>query len=254
MLINDRGKFSLENKRAFKTFGANGGSIAQLRDNAPPQILISNYHAHASRRVGTFVMADGQDGFPIEEGKTRLPSMSAGANMVLDFDADGFQDILVFNHTGNDLYNGAMTPTGGIHGIGSYLYWGSKDGYGMKERTSIPSFGPHSRIMADPGSSARRYSYEIYSSPFVTNNSDTENFVMIISGRFNRRQNVKPEIEIEGSSVKVMPGQLMSDSTRVVYKVQIPKQKKFKYHLQLDGRHSGNGPLVSSVLIEKAEY
>lgn len=250
VLISNKGSFSLENKRSFKTFGANGGTIAQLGADEQPQVVVSNYHADASRRVGTFVLPAGKDGFPIEAGKTRLASMSSGANIVMDFNGDGFQDILVFNHTGNDVYNGSLTPTGGIHGAGSYLYWGSTNGFRGQDRTWIPSFGPHSRIMADPGSTGRRNAYETYSSTYIINNTNKENFILTISGRFNAKQFVKPEIEIEGENSRFVPGLITSDSSSAVYKLQIQKGKKFRYHLQMNGSHSGNGPLVSSVKVE----
>jgi hypothetical protein len=250
VLINDKGSFSMNNKSSFKTYGANGGTIAQLMNDGPPQVVVSNYHADASRRAGTFIMQAGKDGYPAEEAKFRLPSSSSGANIVLDFNGDGYQDILVYNHTGNEVYNGSLTPTGGTHGVGSFLYWGSIKGFGVQDRTWIPSFGPHSRIMADPGSVARRNPYEIYNSPTVTNNTKYEDFSLTVTGRFNAKQFVTPEIQLESESGKIIPELLSTEDSKVIYTLRITKGKKFKYQLKLNGSNSGNGPIVSSVKME----
>jgi hypothetical protein len=244
VLINNKGTFSLDNKRGFATYGANGGTIAQLSNDGKMDVVISNYHADASRRVGAFVLYEGADGFPSEQNRLRLPAYSSGANIVLDFNGDGYQDIAVFNHTGNEIYNGGLNPSGGTHGIGSFVYWGGQHGYGMQDRTWIPSYGPHSRIMADPGSLGRRNPFEIYTSDIIKNTAATENFTLTISGRFNEKQFVEAAIIGNG----VTASQLVSKSpAEISYRVTIPKGQSFKYRLQLNSSHSGSGPVVESV-------
>ena len=252
VLINSKGSFSIQNKRPFATFGANGGTIAQVTNDGQPLAIISNYHADASRLVGTFIMSADKDGFPSEHGKLRLPSMSSGANLVLDFNGDGYQDILIFNHTGNDVYNGSLNPTGGVHGVGSFLYWGSKNGFATQDRSWIPSFGPHSRIMADPGSPGRRNPFEVYTSDFINNRTASDTFKIIVKGRFNQKQYVETEILIgkNAGNIKISELQakpLSRSSTELEYEVYIPKGEIFRYRLKLNGFHSGNGPIVSSV-------
>lgn len=256
VLINDKGSYSLENKYSFATFGANGGSIAQLWNDGKMEVVISNYHADASRRVGTFVLKEDIDGFPSEKDMVRLPAQSSGGNMVMDFNGDGNQDILVFNHTGNEVYNGGLTPTGGIHGVGSVLYWGGKNGYGLDNKTWIPSFGPHSRIMADPGSIGRRNPFEVYTSAPIRNTSKNDHFKLTIAGRFNKKQFVTPEIIIEeenqgGMSSNVIPLFITDAPGSVSYQVTIPKGKTFRYRLKFNSSNSGSGPIVSSVVMEK---
>lgn len=255
VLINNKGTFSLQNKRSFSTFGANGGSIAQLWNDGKMEVVLSNYHANASRRVGTFILKPDMEGFPSENEKIRLPSQSSGANMVLDFNGDGYQDIIVFNHTGNEVYNGGMTPTGGIHGVGSVLYWGSKDGFTLNDKTWMASFGPHSRIMADPGSIGRRNPFETYTSDFITNTTGTAEFKLTITGRFNDKQFIEPEIIIgeknKPGEVSTIVTQLVSkSSTMLIYQVSIPRGSSFQYRIKLNSSNSGSGPVVSSVLMQ----
>lgn len=252
VLINDKGTFSLKNKRSFSTFGANGGSIAQLQNDGKLDVVISNYHADASRRVGTFVLGEDKDGFPSDKDRIRLPSLSSGANNVLDYNGDGYQDIMVFNHTRNDIYNGGLNPSGGIHGTGSVMYWGGKNGFGLNDMTWIPSYGPHSRIMADPGSLSRRDPYETYTSDKITNTSDDDQFTLTITGRFNQKQYVTPEI-LEGKSETPAqtPVLVSQSSDKAVYNVVIPKGTTFRYRLKMNSSNSGAGPVVSSVTMEE---
>lgn len=252
VLINNKGKFALNNKRSFSTFGANGGTIAQLQNDGKLDVVISNYHADASRRVGAFVLGEDEAGFPSDKDRLRLPAQSAGANNILDYNGDGFQDILVFNHTRNDIYNGALTPTGGIHGTGSVMYWGSSLGYGINDMTWIPTYGPHSRIMADPGSLSRRNSYETYTSDKIINTTDSEQLTLTISGRFNQKQYVTPEILDEKNKTPAKMPQLVSQSSeKVIYDVVIPKGTSFRYRLKLNSSNTGAGPVVSSVTMQE---
>lgn len=252
VLINKKGIFSLANKRSFHTFGANGGTIAQLQDGKL-SVVVSNYHADISRRTGAFVLQPDKEGFPSDLNRIRLPAYSSGANLVLDFNADGYQDIIVYNHTGADVYNGSLTPTGGMHGVGSVIYWGSDKGYTLNNSTHMPSFGPHSRISADPGSISRRDPYETYTSANLTNHSGAENFKLSISGRFNEKQYVRPEIVLTGQSGKtetIVLKPVSGTSDTMNFMVKIPREQVFKYKLHMQSSNTGNGPLISGVKME----
>lgn len=254
VLINKEGKFSLDNKRNFTTYGANGGTIAQLWNNGQMGFVASNYHADASRKVGVFVFKPDADGFPEDSSMQRFPAWSSGANMVLDFNGDGFQDILVCNHTGNDTYNGGLNPTGGTHGVGSFIYWGSKEGYELKNRSWVSSFGPHSRIAADPGSLSRRNAYEVYTSELVSNSTGEETFLMKIEGRFNKKQFVDAELFADDNGhQKFNPEFIERSDSSVSYKVKIPKGTKFRYRLRMNSSNTGSGPLISRVMMKSFE-
>jgi hypothetical protein len=254
VLINKKGSFSLANKRSFHTFGANGGTVARLKDDKL-SVVVSNYHADISRRTGIFVLQPDKEGFPSDANRLSLPAYSSGANLVLDFNGDGYQDIIVYNHTGADVYNGSLTPTGGMHGFGSTIYWGDEKGYTLKNSSHMPSFGPHSRISADPGSISRRNPYETYTSDQLVNNSGGENFQFILTGRFNEKQYVDPEILLISSSGKEVPATLKSISGgpgTMKYLVSIPKGQVFRYKLKMNSSNSGNGPVISQVKMEAA--
>jgi hypothetical protein len=255
VLINNKGTFSFSNKRSFHTFGANGGSVAQLYGDGKVQFVNSNYHADESRRAATFILGVDAQGFPTDEGKVRLPSYSAGADLVMDFNADGYQDILVYNHTGATVYDGGLNPTGGMHGVGSVIYWGSKNGVFSLDNTSpVPSFGPHSRIAADAGSVGRRNSFETYTSDYLTNTTAGSKLKLTIEGRYNSKQMTIPEILVgkAGATGTVVQPVLISTSpTKVVYEVDINKGQTFRYRLKLESSNTGAGPIVSAVQMEE---
>ena len=256
MLINKKGTFSLGNKRSFHTFGANGGSVAQLYNDGKLQMVDANYHADESRRAATFILGGDKDGFPCDENKLRLPSYSSGANLVMDFNGDGYQDILVYNHSGATVYDGSLNPTGGIHGIGSVIYWGGKEGFSLKNTSSVPSFGPHSRIASDAGSIARRNSYETYTSGNLVNTLPQAALRITIEGRFNGRQFVIPSIVESGSDDRQIAGSqpvlVTRSATKAIYQVKIESGKSFRYQLKMNSSNSGGGPVVSSVRMEAA--
>lgn len=248
VLINQQGTFSIDRKTSFATYGANGGTIARLGNDSSLQFVASNYHAEASRKVGLFIYNADAKGFPDNKTRVRLPAHSAGGNMVLDFNGDGYQDILVANHTGNDTYNGGLNPVGGTHGVGSVIYWGSKEGYVLTNKSYVPSFGPHSRIATDPGSMARRNSYEVYTSEIITNNTNNGNFILTISGRFNIKQFVEAELLVDD---KIITPQLIDNNSQTVnYRVQLPKGKSFRYRLKLHSSNTGSGPVVENVMMK----
>lgn len=251
VLINNKGTFSFDKKRSFHTFGAIGGSVAQLYGDGKLEFVNTNYHADESRRVATFILGIDKDGFPTDENKVRLPSYSAGSCLVLDFNGDGYQDIMVYNHTGATFYDGGLNPTGGNHGIGGVMYWGNKNGTFSLDNTSpVPSFGPHLRIAADAGSLARRNSYEMYTSPEIVNNTSSDNFKLIITGRFNAKQFVSPQLisnQKNATQHLTAPVLISQTATSATYQVKVPHGTNFHYELKLNGSNTGAGPIISGV-------
>jgi len=256
ILLNDHGNFSLKNKRTFPSFGGEGGSLARLGEPGKLDFVEANYQANLSRRVGTFVMPADKEGFPTAQGQQRLPASSSCGNLVLDFDGDGYQDIVVFNHMGIDQSNGTLAPIGGNHGFGSTMYWGGKQGFSVENATRIPSFGPHLRIAVDAGNIGQREPFEVYTSDYISNSAKSETCKLTISGRFNQKQNVTPEILVgekdsKADAVIVLPVVLVQSPTSVSYRVAIPPGKTFRYRLKLNSSNTGAGPIVSSVMLEE---
>lgn len=257
VLINDNGQFSFAKKRSFHTFGANGGSVAQIFRDGKLRFVNTNYHADESRRVATFILGVDGAGFPTDEDKVRLPSYSAGGCLVMDYNGDGYQDILVYNHTEATVYEGNLNPTGGTHGVGSVIYWGNAAGtFSLTNVSHVQSFGPHSRIAADAGSIGRRNSYEVYTSDYLTNATANTKLTLTVEGRFNSKQFVTPHIltgKKSGGDTTIQPKLLSQSHAQAVYEVNLPKGQSFRYQLTLQGSNSGGGPMVTAVHMEAAK-
>ncbi len=252
ILFNRNGVFSLNDRQNTKTYGAQGGTVARLTETGEVNLLVSNYHGNFSRRVATFLLSIDAFGVPEDKPVFRFPSQSSSANYVMDFDGDGFQDVLVQNHSGTGVFTGGLMPMGGTHGVGSELFWGAEDGFDIRRKSWIPSFGPHGRIVAEAGSIGRREPFEMYTSDIQQNTTRDSSFILNITGRFNAKQYCIPEIVME-------PGDGMSNDAHLhpvgsvdgipasSWKVTIPPGMKFRYRLKLWGGYNGGGTKVSSI-------
>ncbi|MDB6167587.1 MAG: hypothetical protein JWM88_451, partial [Verrucomicrobia bacterium] len=253
VLVNDHGKFSLDRKRTFHTYGALAGTVAQIWGDGKPAFINANYLDGTSRRAATLLLHSDKEGYPVDEGKVRLASYSSSANYAMDFTGSGYLDVLVFNHSGQIEYNGELEPKGGMHGFGSLLYRGAKDGYSNERVTPISSFGPHFRTTAEPGSISRRDPFETYTSSMISNPAGAGHFVLTVSGRFNQRQSVEPEILVENAEGKRTVATLHPEgqsASEIRFGVDIPAGAKFLYRLKLKSSNSGGGPVVSGVRLE----
>ncbi len=135
---------------------------------------------------------------------------------------------------------------------GAGLFWGSEDGFNIRRKSWIPSFGPHGRIVTEAGSISRREPFQTYTSNILHNTTRDSSFILSVTGRFNDKQYCTPEIIIEqgnGASVN-SPIQAIqsSDETPVSsWHITVPVGAKFRYRLKLWGGYAGGGTMVSSV-------
>jgi hypothetical protein len=96
--------------------------------------------------------------------RTELPTYGSSGAEALDYDGDGWLDLLIANHR-----QGGCTdrPIPHRHRVPSMLYWGGPDGFSPQRRLEIPSIGPSGLNVRDAGNSYDRGLYEDYiSSPY----------------------------------------------------------------------------------------
>ena len=74
--------------------------------------------------------------------------------LAADFDEDGHQDLLVFNHK--------TTYKEDNHSNESFVYWGSPQGYDTRNRSYLPAHGPHFMQNVDIGNLSSRKAEESY--------------------------------------------------------------------------------------------
>jgi hypothetical protein len=250
---NENGSFSGQNRLELPTHGAHSGSVADVDNDGNPDILIANYNSQNSRNLETFIYWGGPGGSFSKDKLTRLPGYSPVANLVLDLDGDGMNDIVVYNHSQSNQYAG-LTPLGGMHGTQSYIYWGTKDGWHPEKRDKIPSVGPHGRLVAEPGDLMRRRSFEEYISAPVHLDDARGEYNLKIESKHNFRQSIRVFVKSAQSSPELaMTSWKEIDLTEksndfFLYKGSFGRNENFiQYKLRLETGGTGSGPVVYSV-------
>ncbi|MBS1798411.1 MAG: VCBS repeat-containing protein [Acidobacteria bacterium] len=76
-----------------------------------------------------------------QDNHTVLPGMGTVSEQVADLNNDGYLDIVLCN-----LYD---PGTARYHGVNSYIYWGSQQGYRATNRSELPSLGAHHAVIED---------------------------------------------------------------------------------------------------------
>jgi hypothetical protein len=100
----------------------------------------------------------GPNGFD-ERPKTEFLTYGASGSEALDYDGDGWLDLLVANHR----QAGSTTePYPHRHTTISMLYWGGPEGYSDNNRWEVLATGPSGLNVRDPGNSYDRKLYEDY--------------------------------------------------------------------------------------------
>lgn len=254
---NKNGLFSVDNRLKIPSYGAHKGSVADVNKDGFPDILIANYNGQLKRNLETFIYWGDQTGHYNENDRTGLPGYSPISNMVIDLNGDGYNDIVAFNHSKSNHYSG-MSPIGAIHGVGSYIYWGSEDGWNVDRRDLIPSVGPHSRLQAEPGDIMRRCNLEEYISAPVKIATFMGKFNLKVESFYNSRQNVtiyiKSSDSISGLEKKNWEKVEMKGkgSDHFLFEGKLDTEISFiKYKLRLDTGGTGNLPTINSVKMSK---
>lgn len=250
---NRDGSFSPDNRLKLPSHGAHCGSVADVNHDGNTDILIANYNSQYSRNLETFVYWGASGGSFSPDSVTGLPGYSPVANMVLDLNGDGYNDIVAFNHSKSDQYAG-LNPMGGIHSAGSFIYWGSEKGWNLKNRDMIPSIGPHNRLTAEPGDVMQRRPFEEYTSMPVNAGLVKGKYTIKVGSNHNFRQNITLFIKesgnqtgLEKKSWQEIPLTERSDDF-FLYEGKLKGSTTwFQYKLRLDTGGTGTGPVIESV-------
>lgn len=81
--------------------------------------------------------------------RTVLPSEVAISTRVADLNKDGYLDIVICNLWSKNPPPGKPRSFGGSPEAGTYIYWGSKDGYDAARRLTLPTVGNEDAAVAD---------------------------------------------------------------------------------------------------------
>ncbi len=248
VLFNRDGKFSMDRRADVVTFGATGGSVADVNRDGRPDLVVSNYHGDITRHVSVFIYySEGQGKF--SRRPEELPAYSSSANTVLDLNNDGYPDIIVFNHSESTEYVGP-TAMGGKHGTGSFVYWGGEGGFSTTRRSWFPSFGPHARINADPGSLLHRSSAETFTSVAKDLAGYSGRAELVVEATTTPPQRLGADVSFDGGDWQPLALEDQKNG-RWAADVTIPTTRQMRYRLRLDSGNWSGAPVVDSVEIRK---
>jgi len=247
VMFNSQGKFAMDRKLDVSTYGATGGSVADVNKDGILDLVVSNYHGDTTRHVSLFIYY-GEGGGKFRTLPEKLPAYSSSANMVLDLNNDGFMDVVVYNHS-ESTESVQTKAMGGKHGTGSFIYWGSQGGFSKEKRSWFPTFGPHARINADPGSVKSRSSQETYTSRKQDLGEFSGDAVLTVIAELTKVQKLACEVDLgDGQWKQVSLEAHPNNEWRSL--VTIPAGTRgFRYKLILDSGNFGVGPIVEKVIL-----
>ncbi|HZQ21645.1 MAG TPA: VCBS repeat-containing protein [Terriglobales bacterium] len=121
--------FSSKHTSALPTFNAGDVKIADLNHDGYPDILFA-MRGEAGKNCGVFIYWASKQGYS-EANRTYLPGVGTAAVAVADLNGDGLPDVLLANEG----------PTRSGFPVTSYIYWGTRLGYSVMNRTELPTQG-----------------------------------------------------------------------------------------------------------------
>jgi len=152
--------FANDRRTEIRTFVAYQNSIADLDQDGWLDIFVTSYGGEVSGNRPSLIYWGSEKGFDARP-RTELTSYGSSGSETLDYDGDGWLDILVANHrrSGSIFY-----PAAHQHTMESMLYWGGPDGFSSDQRWEVVAAGPSGLNLRDLGNSYDRGLYEDYTS------------------------------------------------------------------------------------------
>jgi hypothetical protein len=145
--------FSAERRMEVESISAHEAAVADYNLDGHLDVAITSYQGDEHRNVPTFIFWGGPDGTYSDARRSTLPSHSGCGLVSGDFNQDGYPDLFQWNHIKD-----------GDHAVGSWIFWGAKEGFGTNRRTWLPSSGPHYSMGVDLGNLYDRKPEEYFTS------------------------------------------------------------------------------------------
>ena len=140
------------------TFVPYQNSIADFDRDGWLDIFVTSYGGEVSGNRPSLIYWGSDEGFGVRP-RLELPSYGSSGSETLDYDGDGWLDILVANHRRS---GSTLDPAPHRHKTESMLYWGGKDGFSSGQRWEVEATGPSGLNLRDVGNSYDRGLYEDY--------------------------------------------------------------------------------------------
>jgi len=132
-------------------------SIADLNKDGWLDLLLVSYGGEVSGNRPALIYWGSENGFLPD--RTELECYGGSGSEILDYDGDGWLDILIANHRRSGSY---VLPEPHQHTCPSMLYWGGPNGFSNDNRWEVMAAGPSGLNLRDAGNSYDRGLYEDY--------------------------------------------------------------------------------------------
>ncbi|HEV2294784.1 MAG TPA: VCBS repeat-containing protein [Tepidisphaeraceae bacterium] len=159
---NAMGEFSADRRDEFKPNETQGVTVADVNKDGWLDVVAGCYKDGGSRATMTPVYWGSPHGLS-EDNVLKLPTNAGTGSQVADYDGDGYNDLLLYNHRseGDPNKRGSF----GDHTTHSYLYWGGPKGFSFERKQLILGQGVHHDGGADLGNISDRQFEFAYISP-----------------------------------------------------------------------------------------
>ena len=140
--------YSAERHLVVKTINCRDVAIADLNGDRYPDLVFAN-EGNSDEEGGALIYWGTTGGAYNKTLSTHLPGERSSAVAVADLNQDGFPEIAVANSYRLKTREMGMYNIVDTVSVDSYVYWGSKDGYSVGSRTSLPTVGASDVNAAD---------------------------------------------------------------------------------------------------------
>ena len=151
--------YSNSNRFEISSYVPYQNTISDLNKDGWLDLLLVSYGGEVSGNRPALIYWGSENGFLHE--RTELECYGGSGSEILDYDGDGWLDILIANHRKAGSY---QVPEPHHHTCPSMLYWGGPNGFSEKNRWEVTATGPSGLNLRDAGNSYDRGLYEDYTS------------------------------------------------------------------------------------------
>ncbi|MCX6168472.1 MAG: VCBS repeat-containing protein [Ignavibacteriales bacterium] len=149
--------YNNNNMIQIKSYVPYQNSIADFNNDGWLDIFLASYGGEVSGNRPSLIYWGSKDGFKTD--RTELETYGSSGSCALDFDGDGWLDLLICDHRRAGSY---IEPEPHRHTCPSLLYWGGPNGFSKNNRSEFMAVGPSGLNLRDPGNSYDRGLYEDY--------------------------------------------------------------------------------------------
>ena len=235
---------SENNKTVLRADACDALCVADFNNDGWLDVFAASYHGGKDRDVNSFLYWNREGTFH-ELDRQLLFTHSASGAIAVDFNEDGYVDLAVANH-----------KVWGDHKGFSSVWWNGTDGFNVRNRTDLPTCGPHGMTSVEPGNQLDRGSEEYYISSVYKSQNKMQIGAVIWVGEIPPKTWVKVcarTADLE-TALENTPWSEYFDCGES-FGENAPAGKYFQYKLVLGAVNSLRSPRLTEVVVDlRAPY